>query len=820
MLSNFVIDQDIDPAENLIKSAKPVTVESQADLHCIIRYGDINQLTAALKKKYNPLDKDVLGYTALHIAALYGKLELMKHLMEEEQLYPTVPGPKKATPLIAAAGSGNLSIVKYLIEEQHIDPSADRDEDGYLAIHRACQNSKLSVVKYLFEKSTEVCLMEAKDIFCDFTKDDTAILHIAALSGNIDTVKYFTEECKCDTNLCNEAGRTALFHACQYGNLEVVKYLVEVGNCRCSLTDSSLNTPLHLAAQHDNLPVVQYLLEERKCDANPKNSQRNTPLLEASYAGQLNIVKYLLENGCNPKAYGSNGYNCLHAACSAGHMDMVQYLIEDSQMDPCASISKEKCTCSSKTNALHIASQYGHTFVLDYLIEKRKMDPNLPDEDGNSSLDLAVVHNQVRIVYHLLHYNKCDPRNIPQSLLKQVKDTRICYWINTYKWVTLLPPALPQGELLKSDFALNTVKRLSKKELRSFVDKFNRRLIHIAVEYGRLDIVKFLIEENIFKADLEDAYQFTPLHLAAEKGHVDIFKYLVEECKCDPKCKIPINLGDQIGGATPLHLAAREGRLSMVKHILESDYRIHADAETHNGVTPLQFATIVGRIDIIEYLIKKHNCNPSHKDRKLRTALSFAAGNFHLDALRFLIEKMKCDPNVCDVTGKSIIHIAALRGSLDIVKYLVSECGIDPNSRTAMKQELTVIHFAAAGGHPHIVKYLSQLPNSTAHETFAKLTPLHVASACGQCEVVKYLVQKFKNSELQCDNYGNVPLHFAAYGGQFEVVKFLCKEMGTSPAVKNKNNETPLYLALQNGHSKVALYLIVLLYFECQDSIF
>ena len=130
--------QDIDPAENLIKSAKPLSVESQADLHDIIRYGDISQLREALKKKYNPLDKDVNSYTALHIAALYGKLELMKHLIEEEQLYLTVQGPKKATPLIVAAGNGNLSIVKYLIEEQHIDPSAGRDEDENRNLPDAC----------------------------------------------------------------------------------------------------------------------------------------------------------------------------------------------------------------------------------------------------------------------------------------------------------------------------------------------------------------------------------------------------------------------------------------------------------------------------------------------------------------------------------------------------------------------------------------------------------------------------------------------------------------------------------------------------------
>ena len=235
--------QDVDPAEQLTKSAKPLTVDSKADLHDIIRYGDINQLRETLKKKrYNPLDKDVNGYTALHIAALHGKLAQMKHLIEKEQLYLTISGPNGATPLIVAAECGNLSVVKYLVEEQHIDPSTDRDEDGYLAIHRACLESQLHMVKYLLLTMEEVCLMESSDVFREFTRDDTALLHIAALSGNIDTVKYFVEECKGDPNLPNAAGQTALYYACKNGSLKVVQYLVEVGQCKPSITDSSLNT--------------------------------------------------------------------------------------------------------------------------------------------------------------------------------------------------------------------------------------------------------------------------------------------------------------------------------------------------------------------------------------------------------------------------------------------------------------------------------------------------------------------------------------------------------------------------------------------------
>ena len=402
-----------------------------------------------------------------------------------------------------------------------------------------------------------------------------------------------------------------------------------------------------------------------------------------------------------------------------------------------------------------------------------------------------------------------------------MKDTRICDYIDKYIKETLLAPFL-SGELLKHN--LDPVKTMPKEELQSFVDKYNWRLIHIAVERGRLDIVKFLIEQDIFKADLKDENNYTPVHnIAAGLGHVDIFKYLVQECKCEPMCKISDDPTDIFfSGATTLHLAARYGHFLMVKHILESDYPgIDADVETNIGTTPLQFATMEGRLDIVKYLIKKHNCNPSHRDRRKVTAIHCAAYNFHLNVLRFLIEEIKCDPKVCDEVGASAIHIAAWRGSLDIVKYLVSKCDINPNCQTASAYSLysTPLHYAAFGGHLHIVKYLTKLPNCEVHcQTTAKMTPLSMAAAHGHYEVVKYLSQQYDNSNFKLDIFGNAPLHAAARNGHFEVVKFLCKKMGTSPAIKNYDNQTPLHFALWNGHDKVALYLIVLLYFECQDS--
>ena len=506
--------------------------------------------------------------------------------------------------------------------------------------------------------------------------------------------------------------------------------------------------------------------------------------------------------------YGSNGYNCLHAACRNGHVEVVRYLIEVCLMDPCVPTSKRECT--SETNALHVASQYGHESVVKYLIEKGKIDPNSPDENSN----LAVIYKQFKVVHFLTDSNSCDPYVIPQSMLDQVKDSRICEQLTPI----ITPPLL---HLVTSRGDLNILKRQTKKALQSCTHSFDRRLIHVAAEFGHLHIIKFFVEQNIFKPDLKDENKFTPALLAAGKGYVNIFKYLVQECKCDPNCKSSDDYDEFIGGGTPLHYAALHGHLSMVQHILESNYGIDADVASNTCVTPLQCAAMKGHLDIVRYLTKRHNCNASHRNEEDTNALHLSTRNDHLNVVRYLIEEMKCDPaEYTGILGRSTIHIAANTGSLEIINYLISECGIDPNMQSTIAGFLeTPLHCAAYQGNLHIVKYLTRLPDCDIHcRTIQQFTPLHMAAEQGHIEVVKHLSQLYENGQLQRDLFGNVPLHFASYFGHFEMVKFLCKEMGTSPAIKNHHNQTPLHVALQMGHGIVALYLIVLLYFECQDS--
>ncbi|WP_265027618.1 ankyrin repeat domain-containing protein [Wolbachia endosymbiont (group B) of Chorthippus parallelus] len=87
----------------------------------------------------------------------------------------------------------------------------------------------------------------------------------------------------------------------------------------------------------------------------------------------------------------------------------------------------------------------------------------------------------------------------------------------------------------------------------------------MAIQGGRLDVVKVLFDRKDFSVENKDTY---PLLLAAQEGKLNIAKFLVDK-------------GADIGakgndGRTPLHVAACSGDLDMVKFFLDKNASIEA----------------------------------------------------------------------------------------------------------------------------------------------------------------------------------------------------------------------------------------------------
>ena len=128
-----------------------------------------------------------------------------------------------------------------------------------------------------------------------------APIHLAALNGHLEIVRFFTIELNCNSNniifpveyqgrTTGVGGRIALHQAAQGGHLHVVKYLVEQCNCNPSHLDSERVTPLHIAAQWGHLEVVQYLTLEQHRDPLCVAKTNNTPLHIAAALSGTNLL--------------------------------------------------------------------------------------------------------------------------------------------------------------------------------------------------------------------------------------------------------------------------------------------------------------------------------------------------------------------------------------------------------------------------------------------------------------------------------------------------------------------------------------------------
>ena len=209
----------------------------------------------------NPESSKCLG-EALCQACYSGHLSVMKYLIEDINLMPTVSIKNGQQAIHYAAENGGLEIIRYLIEEQCCKASVP-DDDGQCPLYIASQRGHLQVVRYLTLRDQHNC---DPGLTC---YDNENCLHVAARKGYMDIVQFFVKELKCDIYAKGPLKFYPIHFAAQSGNLELFRYFVEELNCDPLSTidrgDDDLST-LHVAAAAGNLSIVQYLIETKECD--------------------------------------------------------------------------------------------------------------------------------------------------------------------------------------------------------------------------------------------------------------------------------------------------------------------------------------------------------------------------------------------------------------------------------------------------------------------------------------------------------------------------------------------------------------------------
>jgi ankyrin repeat protein len=194
--------------------------------------------------------------------------------------------------------------------------------------------------------------------------------------------------------------------------------------------------------------------------------------IDAARDGNLDRLIELLNMGANELTWNKDCWTALHFASSGGHLDVVQYLIEQRQLHA-HGIEQ------SDTTPLHLACREGHLEVVKYLSSIEECQFGIEDKNtyGLTALLAACIHHRIEVVKYLIH-----------------------------QWHVNI----------------------------NAIDNRGFTALHYASQNsGDLELVQYLTNKCHLDVEIQDYYGETALHKAISDGNMLIVQYLIEEYHAD-----------------------------------------------------------------------------------------------------------------------------------------------------------------------------------------------------------------------------------------------------------------------------------------------
>uniref|UniRef100_A0A1X7UVJ5 Death domain-containing protein n=1 Tax=Amphimedon queenslandica TaxID=400682 RepID=A0A1X7UVJ5_AMPQE len=771
------------------------------------------------------------GSTALHITCQYSNsLPILKHLVENHQLDLCAVNDEGMAPIHLACLKGRLNLVKYVINHLTLKSKTGLIEDilkqcktesGSTALHLACESGNIQLVTYLID-----------DMKCDVTATDTGgsnCVMDACLSGNLNLVQLLIQQYKLEPININNTGFSVLHAAAQEAHTHILEwysqeYSVDITNH----TDNNKYTLAHLAAYNGKLHCLQELINNQEYSVDITNHTENnkyTLAHSAAYNGKLHCLQELINKyQCDVNATTTDtGSTVFHEACEGGHVPVVLYLT-----------SLPQCNIAAKTSngstALHITCEYSDSLpILKHLVENHELDLCAVNDEGMAPIHLACSEGRLNFAQYII-------KHIPSSLELPTRGQGHTPFLAAVYFNQL--------EVIKY--------LISKKCNLSATDDEGSGAVHISVERGHLNILKYLIDNYYCNPNATNHQDRTPLHLAVAVDQLDVLEYLLSksipsmsvvwlrEIKClldsphdiynNPHNAVLINVQDKDGN-TPLHLACQDGQQNMASLLQEASLSNNNLLITNKkGQTPIHLAVASGHKDTAEVLLSSVTGSSTHHDlltatdNEGSTVLHTACSNGHIDVFRYLSSIYPQGVNAMDNRGRGLLHAACEGGDIEIVKELIEKYKQDPlledddgitclHLLTEMKKFesflLRMIMDIAVRAKIAVYQYLEpNIVSNPVPKDKSGRTPLHYASRSDNTHMARYLIETFPCTPDDPDNNGYTSVHGACEGGSMELVQYFLTELQCNVLAETEDMKTLLYFASMSFNLELVRFLV------------
>ena len=364
-------------------------LERETDIH-LKTYGGKNCLhIAARNLNYNLckvfIDKhnfdvhmtDNDGWIAIHYSAKNGSHELFTFFAEMgTDVYLKTNDGKNC--LHIAALYGHLDLCRKLISKFNFDLHMT-DNNKSAALHYAARNGSFELVACFFNLGSDFYLK---------TNDGKNCLLIAALHGHLHLCKVLADIYKFDVHRTDNAGWTALHYSARFGNYESVAFLAGLG------IDINLNTNdgkncLYIAAIHGHINLCKALINERNFDMHMANNDGWVALHFSARNGSYELVTFFTSVGIDVNLKTNDEKNCLHIAALYGHLNLCKKLKDKFKLDV-------HITDNDGWTALHFSARNGSYELVPYFVEL-KIDIQLKANDGKNCLHIAALYGHLNL---------------------------------------------------------------------------------------------------------------------------------------------------------------------------------------------------------------------------------------------------------------------------------------------------------------------------------------------------------------------------------------------------------------------------------------
>lgn len=360
-------------------------------------------LELALENKCKDLIKLLLDHNpqqTLQAACRDGKLAIVKLCLENNVSIIFKNDNKDLSAIEMATKHGHDEIVNLLIEHDAKNPNEAlkfTKEEALKLLYLACCHGKYQVMKLLIEKY-RIRASELNKLI-----EDKTLLYISCENGYVEVVKYLLSQ-KVDVDKNSTKQKMSPLHIASYtGNTEIVGLLLQA-QARTDRTNADGNMPLHLAYEQSQQAVVKQLLAMA--------GEKHQALLIACRLGQKYLVQQILkaddQNIINKADLKNDCKTALHYICETGNVAIADLLIAAG-----ADVNK---TTESGLFPLYIACRSGHLQMVEYLIVNTDVDINEANvEDGETPIALAAKQKNNEDMLGLLMEHGADTSQLKKT---------------------------------------------------------------------------------------------------------------------------------------------------------------------------------------------------------------------------------------------------------------------------------------------------------------------------------------------------------------------------------------------------------------------